>query len=126
MPDKSTLTKVEIRYIPSKLIGPLFMKAQTGDPEAFLPVADLDLIDMPGMEASRRPITHPKNLETIYRHYQRIDDTADERCTQLKVRSMSVGDAIVVKGKAYYVVAEGFAFKDDDGKLVDVTAENCV
>lgn len=124
MSEKSTLTKVEIRYLPSAQIGKLFMKAQVGDPAAFLPVSELDLIDMPGMEASRRAITHPKNLETIYRHYQRIDDTPDERCTQLKVRSMSVGDAIVVKGRAYYVVSDGFAFKDDEGTLVPVTPEN--
>lgn len=125
MPDKTTLTKVEIRYIPSKLVGSLFMKAQLGKPEAFLPMSELDLIDMPGMDASRRAVSHPKNLETIYKHYQRIDDTADERCAQLKVRSMSVGDAIIVKGTAYYVVPDGFAYKDEQGNLVTVTNENC-
>lgn len=125
MPDKTTLTKIEIRYIPNAKVGPLFMKAQLGQPEAFLPVSELDLIDMPGMDASRRAVSHPKNLETIYKHYQRIDDTPDERCTQLKVRSMSVGDAIVVKGKAFYVVSDGFAFKDESGTLVPVTPENC-
>jgi hypothetical protein len=125
MADKTTMTKVEIRYIPNAKVGKLFMKAQLGDATAFLDFKELELIDMPGMDASRRSVAHPKNLETIYKHYQRVDDTADERCAQLKVRSMSVGDAIVVKGKAYYVVQDGFAFKDANGELVAVTPENC-
>lgn len=129
MPDKTNYTKVEIRYIPSKMIGPLFMKAQIGNADAFLEFSELDLIDIPGIDATRRAVSHPKNLETIYKHYQRVDDTPDERCTQLKVRSMGVGDAIIVNGKAYYVTTKdlsesGFATKDG-GSLVPVTPENC-
>lgn len=119
-----TMYKVEIRYVPAAKLGQVFMQAQLGQPDAFLPPAELDLVDMPGLAASRRPPSHPKNLETIYKHFQRIDDTGDERTHQLHVRSMSVGDAIVIKGRAYYVTSEGFAFKDDAGNLVPVTEDN--
>lgn len=127
MADKSTLHKVEIRYIPAKQLGLLFMKASQGDPAAFLDPKDMELIDMPGFEGSRRPVTHPKNLMTIYKHYQRIVDTPDERTAAIKARSMSVGDAIVYKGVAYYVGPNetGFLVRDESGELVAVTPDNC-
>lgn len=120
---KQNIVKVEVRYVPASKIGQVFMQAQMGQPEGFLPVKELDLVDMPGFNQSRRAPNHPKNLETIYKHYQTIDGTPDERPTQLKVRSMTVGDALVIEGVAYYVAPEGFATLED-GQLVPVTAED--
>ena len=118
------LTKVEIRYVPAAKIGEVFMKATLGLPEAFLPYKEMDLIDMPGMNATRRAPNHPKNLETIYKHYQSISGDSSERPGQLKVRSMATGDAIVINGEAYYVAAQGFVTRAKDGSLVPVTEEN--
>lgn len=130
MADRKSLTRFEIRYIPAAKLGPLFLKANGSDPDAFLPVEQLEVIDMPGMNNTRRAVTHPRNLLTIYQQYQAIDGTDDERTKQLGCRSMTTGDAIVVNGVAYYKVNEdhfpsGFATKAADGKLVDVTEENC-
>ena len=118
------LTKVEIRYVPAAKIGEVFMKATLGLPEAFLPYKEMDLIDMPGMNATSRAANHPKNLETIYKHYQAISGDASESPAQLKVRSMATGDAIVVDGVAYYCAAEGFVTKAPDGTIVPVTEES--
>lgn len=130
MAERKSLTRFEIRYMPAAKLGSLFMKVNNSVPEAFLPVDDLDVVDMPGMNNTRRPVTHPRNLLTIYQQYQVIDGTDDERTKQLGCRSMTVGDAIVVNGTAYYKVNDehfpsGFATKDADGKLVEVTEENC-
>ena len=117
------LTKVEIRYVPAAKIGEVFMKATLGLAEAFLPPNEMDLVDMPGMNATRRAANHPKNLETIYKHFQTISGSSDERPSQLKVRSMATGDAIVIDGTAYYVASSGFVTKAKDGTLVPVTEE---
>lgn len=106
---KQNIVKVEVRYVPAAKIGQVFMKAQMGLAEGYLAYKDMDLVDMPGFEQSRRASNHPKNLETIYKHYQSIDGANDERCTQLKVRSMTVGDALVIEGVAYYVAPTDFA-----------------
>lgn len=116
-----SLTKVEIRYVPPAKIGEVYVKALLGQPEAFLPYKEMDLIDMPGMNATRRAPNDPKNLETIYKHFQTIKGTPDERPTQLKCRSMTTGDAIVINGVAYYVANQGFVTKAKDGSLVPVT-----
>lgn len=131
MPDnKTAVTRFEIRYVPANQLGKLYMKANNSDPSAFLPPNELDVIDMPGMNNTKRPITHPKNLMTIYKMYQVIDGTDDERTAQIKARSMTLGDAIVIKGKAYYVAnsdrfPSGFVVKNEAGELVEVTEENC-
>lgn len=118
--DKPKMTKVEIRYIPAEKIGECFMKANLGLPEGFLPYKEMDLIDMPGMNASRREPNHPRNLETIYKHYQTVSGDSTERPSQLKVRSMAVGDAIVIDGVAYYVAASGFVTREKDGSIKPV------
>lgn len=118
------LTKVEIRYVPAAKIGEVFLKATLGDESAFMPPKEMDLIDMPGMNATRRSPNHPKNLETIYKHYQAISGDNSERPAQLKVRSMATGDCIVIEGTAYYVAAQGFVTKAKDGSLVPVTEES--
>jgi hypothetical protein len=78
--------------------------------EGFLPYKEMDLIDMPGMNASRREPSHPRNLETIYKHYQTVSGDSTERPTQLKVRSMAIGDAIVIDGTC--VLRCCFRFRD--------------
>ena len=118
-----SLTKVEIRYVPADKIGEVFMKANLGQADGFLPYNEMDLIDMPGMNATRRAPNHPRNLETIYKHYQTISGDSTERPTQLKVRSMAVGDAIVINGTAYYVAPEGFVTRAKDGSVNPVTEE---
>jgi hypothetical protein len=117
---KSSIVKVEVRYVPAARLGQVFLKAQLGQADGFLDPKDMELVDMPGFEMMRRASNHPKNLETIYKHYQTIDGTPDERCTQLKVRSMTVGDCLVIEGTAYYVATDGFVTKDGD-QLVPVT-----
>lgn len=126
MADKAQLSRVEIRYMPKAQVGKLFMKAQMGDPAAFLPPHEMEPVDMPGMAAEIRAVNHPKNLRTIFKHYQRIDDTPDERTKQISIRSMTVGDAIVIKGKAYYVIDDDgiFAVKSESGELIELTEEN--
>lgn len=121
---KPTMTKVEIRYIPAEKIGECFMKATLGLPEGFLPYKEMDLIDMPGMNASRRDPSHPRNLETIYKHYQSISGDSTERPTQLKVRSMAVGDAIVINNVPYYVASTGFVTRGKDGSITPVVDED--
>jgi hypothetical protein len=72
---------------------------------------------------TNRPSGHPRVLESVYSSYQRIDgDVKTERVEQLKRRSMSVGDAIVIEGETYYVANLGF-IKIEDGKIVEVTGE---
>lgn len=121
---KMNLTKVEVLYVPAAKIGEVFMKAQLGLPEAFLDPKDMEVVDMPGINAVRRPANHPRNLETIYKHYQQIQNTSDERAAQLKVRSMTVGDALRIDNRTYYVMSSGFGFKDAEGNMVAVTEEN--
>src|SRR3954469_16372447 len=106
--DNRQTVKVEIRYIPDAKLGEAWMKAHQGDPSGFLPVDDMDLVDAPGFRFTRRAPSHPRNLETIYRNYQSISNAPEERTTQLKKRSMSVGDAIVIDSVPYYVAAAGF------------------
>lgn len=108
MASTANITKVEIRYVPDAKVGEVYGKAMLGLAEGFLPPEELELQDMPGLDHSKRPANHPKNLETIYKHYQAIDGDDKERTTQLKVRSMSLGDAIVIDGTAYYVAEDGF------------------
>lgn len=118
------VTKVEIRYVPADKIGEVFMKASLGMAEGFLPYKEMDLIDMPGMNATKRAPNHPKNLETIYKHYQTYSGDKTERPTQLKQRSMAAGDCIVINGVAYYVAANGFVKRNADGSIEEVTAES--
>lgn len=108
MASTANITKAEIRYVPDAKVGEIYGKAMLGLPEGFLPPDQLELQDMPGLDHSKRPANHPKNLETIYKHYQTIDGDDKERTTQLKVRSMSLGDCIVIQGTAYYVAEDGF------------------
>lgn len=122
---KATVTKeksikVEIRYVPDALLGEVWAKAQMGLPEGFLDVDKMDLIDQPGFIEQRRAANHPRNLETVYNYYQKIDGAPEERTDQLKVRSMSTGDAIVIAGVAYYVATKGFVTKAADGSIVPV------
>ena len=122
MATTTNVTKCEIRYVPANLIGEVFGKAQLGIRDAYLKPEDMELIDMPGLDHSKRAANHPKNLETIFKHYQSIDGDDKERTTQLKMRSMTVGDAIVVSGTAYYVAPDGFVTIVDD-EIVPVVAE---
>lgn len=117
---KQNTVKAEIRYVPDEKIGEVWAQAQMGLPGGFLPVDDLKLIDMPGFVYARRAPNHPRNLESIYNYYQKIDGAAEERTAQLKVRSMSTGDAIVIEGIAYYVANKGFVTKGDDGTVTPV------
>lgn len=118
----ASITKIEVRYVPDSLIGEVFGKVMTGNPEGFLAPEEMELQDMPGLDHSKRPANHPKNLETVYKHYQAIDGDDKERTTQLKVRSMSLGDCIVIQGKAYYVASEGFVTVEN-GEVAPVTAD---
>jgi hypothetical protein len=122
MATTANITKVEIRYVPDAKVGEVFGKAMLGSADGFLPPEDMELQDMPGLDHSKRPANHPKNLETIYKHYQAIDGDEKERTTQLKVRSMSMGDCIVIDGKAYYVAAEGFVTVEN-GEVKPVSIE---
>lgn len=121
-PAKEATVKTEIRYVPDAKVGDVWAKAQMGLPEGFLDPAELDLIDMPGFVAKKRAANHPRNLETIYNYYQRIDGAPEERTEQLKVRSMTTGDAIVIDGTAYYVANKGFVTRADDGTVAAVEA----
>lgn len=117
------VTKVEIRYVPPAKIGEVFMKASLGMADGFMPYKEMDLIDMPGMNATKRSPSHPKNLETIYKHYQTYSGDKTERPTQLKVRSMAAGDCIVINGEAFYVATNGFVKRNTDGTITEVVAE---
>lgn len=128
MPTKTEekAVKVEIRYVKPEQVSVVWLNAHQNKPEGYLDPADMDLVDMPQFERnSKRDVAHPRNLETIYKHFQRIEDTNDERCAQLKIRSMSVGDCIVVDKRAYWVaplglVPTGFVTKDAKGNIVPV------
>lgn len=113
MASTASITKCEIRYVPDALVGEIYGKAMLGLTDGFLPVDKLELQDIPGLDHSRRAANHPRNLETLYRHYQTIDGDDKERPSQLRIRSMSLGDAIIVDGKAYYVASEGFVTVED-------------
>lgn len=118
---ESKVIKVEVYYIPDEKLGEIWIKAHMGDVSGFLDVSELKLVDQPGFRRhTDRANHHPRNLETIYKHYQAIDGSNHERTSQLKVRSMSVGDAIVVDGETYYVASEGFV-KKEKNTLVPVT-----
>jgi hypothetical protein len=123
MATTQSVTKVEIRYVPAEKIGTVFGQVLMNDRSGYLKPEEMDLVDMPGLDHTKRPANHPKNLETIYKHYQSIDGTEDERTKQLKSRSMSYGDCIVIQGKAYYVASEGFVYIDDDDKVQPVNSE---
>lgn len=119
----SKITRVEVRYVPDDKIDQVTAQAMLGLADGFLPAAQLELIDEPGFEHAKRDVDHPKNLETIYKAYQVVDGTDDERCAQLKVRSMTYGDAILFDGIAYYVAADGgFVTRTTKGELVPVAA----
>lgn len=120
MATTTNVTKVEIRYVPNDKIGEVFSKALLGQRDGFLKPEEMELQDMPGLDHNKRKANHPKNLETIYKHYQVIDGTEDERTKQLKVRSMSYGDAIVINNVAYYVAADGFVTINDKDEVVEV------
>lgn len=119
---KQNTIKAEIRYVPEAEIGKIWAKAQMGDADGFLDPDKMDLVDAPGFVAQRRAANHPRNLETIYNYYQKIDGAPEERTEQLKVRSMTTGDAIVLDGVAYYVTAKGFVTKAADGTITAVEA----
>ena len=116
------LTRLEIRYVPEDKIGDVFMRASLGRREGFLPVDELELVDVPAMQWQHCPPTHPNNLDKIYSEYQRVESALSERVEQLGVRSMSVGDCIVVEEKQYWVSSEGFVTLDENGEIVPVTA----
>jgi hypothetical protein len=122
MASTTGITKIEIRYVGDTRVGEVYGKVLTGDPSGFLPPEEMELQDMPGLEHNKRPANHPKNLETIYKHYQAIDGEDKERTTQLKVRSMSLGDCIVISGVAYYVAADGFVTVEN-GEVKPVVVE---
>lgn len=118
----ANITKIEVRYVPDDLVAEVTPKAMLGLREGYIPVERMELQDTPGFEHTKRGVNHPKNLETIYKAFQVVDGTDDERCAQLKIRSMSYGDAIVIDGKGYYVATDGFVTIDDAGQLVPVEA----
>lgn len=122
MATTANITKLEIRYVSDARVGEVYGKVLTGDPTGFLPPEEMDLQDMPGLDHSKRPANHPKNLETIYKHYQVIDGDTNDRTAQLKVRPMTLGDCIVVNGVAYYVAEDGFVTVEN-GEVKPVTAE---
>lgn len=123
MTTTTNITKIEIRYVPADKIGEVYMKAQLGLRDGYLKPEDMDLQDMPGLDHSKRPANHPKNLETIRRAYQKIDEKDEnERPTMLKVRSMTVGDCIVIQNVAYYVSPSGFVTINDKDEVVPVDA----
>jgi hypothetical protein len=121
--EKTDIVRVEIYYVPDDKVSDAWPKCLVGDVGGFLPVEDLELIDTPGLQrVTNRPVGHPRVLESVYSSYQRLDgDPQKERVEQLKRRSMSVGDAIVIDKQAYYVASEGFITLVD-GKLVPVEA----
>lgn len=121
MSTKSSIVKVDVYYVPNDLLDEATPRAMLGQRKGFLPVAQLDKVDSPGFEHSKRDVSHPKNLDTIYKAYQVVDSTEDERAVQLKIRSMTYGDAIVYDGVAYYVAADGFVTVDGD-EVVPVIA----
>lgn len=134
---RTNLVKCEIRYVPGERLGEVFMKAYTGNPDGFLPPEELVSVDVPGINAVYRAPNHPRSLDTIYRIFQRINDTDDERAKQIGQRSMTVGDAVIINNRAYYVSRDGqvgrggtrmvpaeFVVKNEDGTLTVVTEEN--
>lgn len=122
MTSNTNITKVEVRYIPDDLVAEVTPKAMLGMREGFIVTDRLEVQDTPGFEHTKRAVNHPKNLETIYKAFQVVDGTDDERCAQLKIRSMSYGDAIVISNETYYVTADGFVTVNAEGDLVPVEA----
>lgn len=51
----------------------------------------------------------PKILEKVYRERNIVDGSKDERAYRLKVRSMSVGDFVKIKGKTFRVNDVGWS-----------------
>lgn len=119
-----TKVKVEVRYVPPARVLEIYGKVSLGLPDAFLPPGDLQLIDVCTLKLHMRPANHPANLDTMYRSYQSVDRTPDERTTQLDERSMTKGDAFIIDGHAYYVVDDGFVSRNDLGSWEAVTEEN--
>lgn len=120
--NEPNLTRMEIRYVPEDRVAEIFMKASLGREDGFLPTDELELVDVPAMQWQHCPPTHPNNLDKVYSEYQRVDSALTERVEQLGVRSMSVGDCVVIGDKQYWVASEGFVTKDDSGNIVPVTA----
>lgn len=115
------LTRLEIRYVPEDRIGEVFMLASLGRREGFLATDELEVVDVPAMQWQHCPPTHPNNLDKVYSEYQRVDSTLAERVEQLGVRSMSVGDCVIVEGKQYWVASEGFVTVDENDQIVPVS-----
>lgn len=116
-----TLTRMEIRYVPEDRIGEIFMKANLGRRDGFLPVDELELVDVPAMEWQHCHPGHPNNLDKTFNEYQRVSSTLEERVEQLGVRSMSVGDCIVIEDVQYWVAPDGFVVLGEGDELVPVT-----
>lgn len=51
----------------------------------------------------------PKILEKVYREMNIVDGSKDERGYRLKVRSMSVGDLVKIKGRTFRVDNVGWS-----------------
>jgi len=51
----------------------------------------------------------PKILEKVYREMNIVDGKEDERVYRLKVRSMSVGDIVKIKGRTFRVNNVGWS-----------------
>lgn len=114
------IVRCEIYYVPDEKVSEVWPLCVTEDPKGFLPTGDLELIDTPGLQrVTNRPVGHPRVLESVYSSYQRVDGSENERVQQLRKRSMSVGDAIVIDGETYYVANLGF-IQIVDEKIVPV------
>lgn len=51
----------------------------------------------------------PKILEKVYREMSIVDGSKDERAYTLKVRSMSVGDLVKIRGRTFRVDDVGWS-----------------
>lgn len=116
--------KIEVRYVPASRVLENYAKASLGHPDGFLSPEELELVDVCTLLTKHRAANHPSNLHTIYCRYQSVKKTEDERTTQLEIRSMTMGDALVIDGRAYYVTDVGFSVKDSEGNLVPISEEN--
>jgi hypothetical protein len=114
MSTAQNITKIEVRYVPDAQVAEVTRRPCSACVRASSPWIRWRSRTRPGFEHTKRSVNHPKNLETIYKAFQVVDGTDDERCAQLKIRSMSYGDAIVFNGVAYYVAADGFVTIDGD------------
>ena len=120
--------RVEIRYSPNDKVAEIFRRVAKGEWDALMSADQMKMIDAPGFEYYRRPPSHPKNLTQIYNVYQVVDSDDTERTHTLDERAMTIGDAIVVDGRAYYVLLNGFGtveVVDGTKTVVLVTEENC-